>query len=90
MYHEEKSFTLKFSLEAAFPDDYDGDEDSLAWTREWEAHIKPQVLKQVFESLRQHHAWSSHIRNRGLSPTDEIEIVMTRDFSKPVPFIFPS
>lgn len=86
MYQEEKSFTLRFSLETEFPDDYEGEEDNLAWTREWEAHIKPQVLKQVFESLRQHAGWSSHIRNRGIAPTDEIEIVMTRDFSKPVPF----
>ena len=89
MYQEEKSFTLKFSLETTFPDDYEGEEDSLAWTREWETHMKPHVLKQVFESLRQHPGWSAHIRNRGVAPTDEIEVVITRDFSKPVPFTLP-
>lgn len=89
MYQEEKFFALKFSLEATFPDDYDGDEDSLAWTKQWEAQIKPQVLKQVFESLRQHPGWSSHVRNRGISPTEEIEIVVSRDFSKPAPFSLP-
>ena len=31
MYQEEKAFTLRFSLEASFPDDYEGDEDHQAW-----------------------------------------------------------
>ncbi len=86
MYREEKTFTLRFSLETSFPDDYEGEEDQFAWVREWESRIKPQVLKQVFESLRQHPAWSSHVRNRGVSPADEIEIVLERDYSKPIPF----
>ncbi len=47
---------------------------------------KPVMLKQVFEALRKHPAWTSHVRNRGLTSTDEIEIVLARDFSKPVPF----
>jgi hypothetical protein len=86
MYQEEKTFTLRFSLEASFPDDYDGDDDHLAWLGEWESVIKPQMLKQIFESLRQHPAWTSRIRNRGISSTEEIEIVLGRDFSKPIAF----
>jgi hypothetical protein len=90
MYQEEKTFTLRFSLEATFPDDYEGDDDHLAWVREWESVIKPHLLKEIFESLRQHRAWSSHIRNRGMSSSDEIEIVLVRDFSKPIPFSLTS
>ena len=90
MYQEEKTFTMRFSLEATFPDDYDGEDDRHAWIHEWESQIKPHVLKQVFESLRQHPAWSSHVRNRGIAPTDEIEIVVSKDFSKPVPFSIKS
>jgi hypothetical protein len=90
MYQEEKTFTLRFSLEATFPDDYEGDEDHLAWVREWESVIKPHLLKEIFESLRQHRAWTSHIRNRGMSSSDEIEIVLARDFTKPVPFSLTS
>ena len=86
MYQEEKTFVLRFSLEASFPDDYDGDDDHLAWVQQWESEIKPGMLKQVFDSLRQHPAWTSHIRNRGRASTDEIEIVLERDFSKPAPF----
>ena len=86
MYQEEKTFTLRFSLEASFPDDYEGEEDTQAWVREWEARIKPDLLKVLFESLRQHQAWQARIRNRGKSPEDEVEIVLARDFSKPQGF----
>ena len=86
MYQEEKSFAMKFTLEAAFPDDYQGEEDNKVWVREWEALIKPEIVKLVFEALRRHPGWTSHIRNRGVSPADEIEVVLARDFSKPRPF----
>jgi hypothetical protein len=86
MYQEEKYFALRVTLEAAFPDDYTGEEDERNWVREWEARIKPHLIKSVFESLRRHEGWRSHIRNRGASPADEIEIVLTKDFSKPFPF----
>ena len=90
MYREEKTFTLRFSLETSFPDDYEGEEDTHAWAREWEARIKPDLLKALFESLRQHRAWQAHVRNRGKSPADEIEIVLARDFSKPQGFSLSS
>ena len=86
MYQEEKAFTFRFSLEASFPDDYEGDEADHAWMREWEARIKPDLLKVLFESLRQHQSWQAHVRNRGKSPADEIEIVLARDFSNPQGF----
>lgn len=85
MYQEEKTFALRFTLEASFPDDYEGGDDNNGWLHEWEAHIKPRMLKLVFESLRRHPGWTSHIRNRGASPTDEIEVVLARDFSKSRP-----
>jgi hypothetical protein len=90
MYQEEKTFTLRFSLEASFPDDYEGEEDTQAWVREWETRIKPDLLKVLFESLRQHRGWQAHVRNRGISPADEIEVVLSRDFSKPQGFSLPS
>lgn len=86
MYREEQTFTLRFSLEASFPEEYDGDEDQRAWTGEWEARIKPDILKSVFESLRRHPGWTSHIRNRGKSAQDEIEVVVERDYGTPQPF----
>ena len=88
MYQEEKTFRLRFTLEASFPDEYTGDDDEHAWVREWETRMKPQIIKSVFESLRRQSGWASHIRNRGASPGDEIEIVVSRDFSKPLPLLF--
>lgn len=85
MYQEEKTFTLRFSLEARFPDDYEGDEDSHAWLRAWEARIKPDMIKALFESLRRAKGWTVHTRNRGKSPEDEIEVVLEGDFSAAKP-----
>ena len=82
MFQEEKTFNFRFSLEANFPDDYEGDEDNQAWLQEWAKRIKPELLKIMFESLRRHPSWTVHVRNRGLSPLDEIEIAMVKDFSK--------
>jgi len=81
MFHEAKTFNLRFSLEASFPDDYDGDEDGHAWVQDWETRIKPELIKLIFDFLRRHSSWTVHVRNRGLPPVDEIEIAMVRDFS---------
>lgn len=81
MYQEEKTFTIQFSLEAVFPEDYEGEEDDHAWLRDWEARVKPEILKSIFEAVRRDPAWAVHVRNRGKPPSDEIEIAVTRDFS---------
>lgn len=84
MYHqEETSFNIRFSLEAKFPEDYEGDEDALAWVRDWDARVKPDVMKAIFQTLRNFPEWSAHIRNRGMAATDEIEIALVKDFSGP-------
>jgi hypothetical protein len=83
MVTEERDFNFRISLEAHFPEEYEGTEDEYAWLREWEAHMKPQLIKQLFDSLRQFPSWKAHVRNRGKSPQEEIEIALVRDFSKP-------
>lgn len=83
MFQEEKTFNLRFALEARFPEDYDGDEDGQTWVKEWEQRLKPELVKLVFDYLRRHPAWNVHVRNRGASPLDEIEIAMLRDFTGP-------
>lgn len=88
MYHEDKTFTLRFSLEARFPDDYEGDDDHHAWVQNWDTQIKPDLIKTVFESLRRTPEWKAYTRNRGKSPNDEIEIVLERDYST-VPPVSP-
>lgn len=80
MYQEETSFNIRFSLEANFADDYEGDEDAMAWVRDWEARVKPDVMKAIFHTLRQFPEWAAHIRNRGMAATDEIEVALVKNF----------
>ena len=78
----EKTFTLRFSVSAEIPDvlladdDFEDDE----WWREWEGLIKPGLIRAVFTHLRSAPNWEVHIRNRGVSPEDEIEIVAKRSY----------
>jgi hypothetical protein len=83
MYQEETSFNIRFSLEANFSDDYEGEEDALAWVRDWDTRVKPDVMKAVFQTLRQFPEWGAHIRNRGMAATDEIEIALIKNFAGP-------
>ena len=77
---DERTFTLRFSLSATIApaawddEDFEGDE----WLGEWEANIKPGLIREVFAYLRKFEGWTCHVRNRGMSATDEIEIVMTK------------
>ncbi|MDT7042141.1 hypothetical protein [Candidatus Nitronereus thalassa] len=80
MYQEEKTFNLRFQLEAQFPEEYNGEEDAHAWENDWETRIKPEIIKAVFNALRNAPSWSAHIRNRGMSALDEVEIAMTKVF----------
>ena len=81
----DKTFVIRFSLTAQAPDalweDEDFEEDE--WLREWEVAIKPGLIRMIFSHLRSFPSWDAHIRNRGISPLDEIEIVLERHFSPP-------
>jgi hypothetical protein len=82
MHHEEQSFLLRFSLEAKFPEGYEGEQDELAWTEEWESRVKPDIIKGIFHTLKLHPDWAARFRNRGIAPSQEIEIVLEKDFSR--------
>ena len=85
MESRDKTFVMRFSLTATIPDalweDDDFEEDT--WLAEWEGAIKPALIRAVFSHLRSFPNWEAHVRNRGLSPLDEIEIVLARSFSGP-------
>ena len=83
MYQEEESFNLRFSLEAKFPDDYDGEDDERVWLKQWEAQIKPDIVKSIFQTLERYPDWAARFRNRGMAATEEIEIVLEKTFSDP-------
>jgi len=75
--NEEHMFNLRFSLSTHIPTEA-WDE----WLKEWEIVIKPGLIRAVFAHLRQFEGWDCHARSRGLSPFDEIEIVMRQGEAK--------
>jgi hypothetical protein len=83
----EKTFNVRFSLGASIPqalwddEQFEGDE----WLQEWEVAIKPGLVRAIFAHLRSFPNWEAHVRNRGMSPLDEIEIVFQRTFSVVAP-----
>jgi len=81
----EKSFTIRFSLTVKIPEAQWEDEDfeEEDWLTEWEAQIKPGLIRAVFGHLRSFPNWEAHIRNRGISALDEIEIALERSFVVP-------
>jgi len=87
MESRDKTFVLRFSLTANIPealwddDTFEGDE----WLNEWEVALKPTLIRAIFAHLRSFPNWEAHVRNRGISPLDEIEIVLERSFSVPPP-----
>lgn len=83
MYQEEETFNLRFSLEAQFPDEYEGDEDEKAWLAQWETRVKPDIVKSIFRTLEQYPDWAARFRNRGMAATDEIEIVLEKTYTNP-------
>jgi hypothetical protein len=82
---KEQTFNIRFSLSADLPnavrEDEDFDENS--WFDEWETSIKPGLIRAVFSHLRSAPHWTAHIRNRGISPREEIEIVVQRKLAIP-------
>ena len=83
MYKEEQSFNLRFSLEATFPDEYDGEKDERVWLKQWETQVKPDIVKSIFQTLERYPEWAARFRNRGVDATDEIEIVLEKSHFDP-------
>ena len=81
----EKTFNLRFSLTAEIPESLleDDDFDENEWLREWESHIKPRLIRVLFAELRLASGWESRVRNRGVAPEDEVEVVVTRKYPEP-------
>jgi hypothetical protein len=78
----EKVFNIRLSISASIPPELleSDDFDDTAWLNEWEVGIKPGLIRALFSHLRSFPDWKVHIRNRGLSPLDEIEVVMQRSY----------
>ena len=83
MYQEDQTFHIRFSLEATFPDHYEGEDDERVWLKQWETQVKPDIVKSIFHTLERYPEWTARFRNRGMAATDEIEIVLEKSYSDP-------
>ena len=83
MYQEDQTFHIRFSLEATFPDNYEGEDDERVWLKQWEAQVKPDIVKSIFHTLERYPEWAARFRNRGMAATEEIEIVIEKFYSDP-------
>lgn len=81
----EKTFHLRFTLSADVPEELfdDDDFDENEWLREWETAVKPRLIRLLFAELRAFPHWEARVRNRGISPEDEVEVVVTRRYEVP-------
>lgn len=82
MHTTQEGFLLRFSLEVEISDERleDDDFDEGVWRAEWERELKPRLLRAVFDALRESPQWASHVRNRGISSEDEVEVVLRRTY----------
>lgn len=74
-YREGKTFTIRIELEAAFPDEYEGDDDGGEWLRHWSQSVRPEVVRAVLSALAQGGPRYRVVpHSRGKSADDEVEI----------------
>ena len=77
MHVENKDFAIQFDLRAAFPDDYEGDEDGYAWASEFRP-LAQALVTAVARTIAAHPGWRFHPSNRGRSTEDEVSFVVEK------------
>ena len=84
MQSDEYGFLLRFSVRAEIPSELleDDEFDERGFLEEWERGLKPEVVRAIFQVLRAFPGWEAHVRNRGASADDEIEIVVERGYEE--------
>ena len=75
-YREEARFVVGIDLSAEFGEDYEGDSDGYAWLEHWRAHVRPRLVRAVFEALRSEPGFEAVPAPRGKNPDDELEIAV--------------
>jgi hypothetical protein len=77
MHVEDKEFVVRFELRAAFPDDYEGDEDGYAWAASFRP-VAQGIVTAVARALAGHPGWKIRPGNRGRSSEDEVTFILER------------
>lgn len=75
-YREDDRFTIRIDLSAEFGDEYEGDADGYAWLKDWQARVRPDVVRAVAEALRRDPRFDVVPVNRGASAETEVEFAV--------------
>jgi hypothetical protein len=80
MHIEEKELNVRLELRCAFPDDYEGDADGLAWAAELPA-LQSAILAAVVQTVQRHGGWKVRPGNRGRPVEDEVMLILEKTFN---------
>jgi hypothetical protein len=73
-YREEGRFVVSIELSAEFDENDESDSDGYAWLEHWRAHVRPRVVRAVFDALRAEPGFEALPAPRGKNPEDELEV----------------
>jgi hypothetical protein len=73
-HREDATLTIRIDLSAEFADDYEGDDDGLAWLEQFRREVQPNVVRAVFEALRQSRRFDVIPVSRGRAPDENVDI----------------
>jgi hypothetical protein len=76
-YVEEREFTLRFELRAAFGEDYQGDADGYEWAKEF-PDMAAEIVAAAAAIVSKHPGWTVRGGNRGRSSEDEVTLVLEK------------
>lgn len=76
VHREEGRFVVSIDLSAEFGEDYEGDDDGLAWLERWKASVRPRLVRAVFDALRSDPSFDAIPVSRGKDPDSELEIAV--------------
>ncbi len=74
VHREEGSLTICLELSAEFGDDYEGDDDGLAWLERWRKTVQPRVVRALFEALRSEPGYDAIPVTRGRAPDENVDV----------------
>jgi hypothetical protein len=79
VHREHGRFVVRIELSAEFDEDYEGDDDGLAWLQSWRARVQPRLARAIIDQLRAEPGFSAVPASRGRDPDEELEIAVRFD-----------
>lgn len=75
-YREERELVIRLHLSASFEAGYDGDDDGYAWHREFDAEVRPELVRALVRVLSAQGRYRITPINRGLDAHEELELTV--------------